>query len=153
MAANRRLFFPGFLLIALGVILLLPKITPLRIHDLWAVMILVTGLAFLAGFYADRSRAGYLIAAGVLSTIGALFLYCSLQGWWNMRTLWPVLIAAPGAGFLLHYLFHKRDQGVLETALILLGIAVALLAFLSEGGLLLPLLLVALGVVFLLLRH
>lgn len=153
MAKNRRAFLPAFLLIALGLILLLPRIVPLRIHELWTVIILVAGLAFFTGFLADRSRAGYLIPAGVLTTIGGLFLYCSLVGWWNMRTLWPILIAAPGVGFLLHYLFHPREQGALDTALILLGSAVALLAFFSEGGLVLPLLLVAMGVVFLFLRH
>ncbi len=153
MPARQRSFLPGFLLIALGLVLLLPKIIAIRIHDLWTVIILLAGLAFFLGFLTDRSRTGYLIPAGVLTTIGALFLYCSLEGWWNMRTLWPVLIAAPGVGFLLHYLVHQRDQGALDTALILLGSAVALLAFLSEGGLVLPLLLVAMGVIFLFLRH
>lgn len=153
MAAQQRSFLPAFLLIALGLILLLPRIFPLRIHDLWTVIILVAGLAFFAGFLADRSRAAYLIPAGVLTTIGGVFLYCSLEGWWNMRTLWPIFIAAPGVGFLLHYLFHPRDQGALDTALILLGTAVALLAFFSEGGLVLPLILVAMGVIFLFLRH
>lgn len=153
MATDRRSFFPGILLIGLGLILLLPKITAFRIHDLWALIILATGLAFLAGFFADRTRTGYLIPAGVLSTIGSLFLYCSIEGWWNMRTLWPILIAAPGVGFLLQYLFGKREQGVLDTALILLGTSVAFLAFLSEGGLVFPLLLIALGALFLFLRH
>ncbi len=153
MAARQHSFLPGFLLIALGLILLLPKIIAIRIHDLWTVIILMAGLAFFIGFLADRSRAGYLIPAGILTTIGALFLYCSLEGWWNMRTLWPVLIGAPGVGFLLLFLFQRQDQGALDTALILLGTAVALLAFLSESGLVLPLLLVAMGVVFFFLRH
>lgn len=153
MASDRRSFFPGILLIGLGLILLLPKITDLRIHNLWGLIILITGVAFFAGFLADRSRTGFLIPAGVLTTIGGLFLYCSIEGWWTMRTLWPVFIAAPGVGFLLQYLFGKRDQGVLDTALILLGTAVVFLAFLSDGGLVLPLLLIALGALFLFLRH
>lgn len=153
MTNQRRSFFPGILLIGLGLILLLPRITDFRVHDLWALLILVSGLAFFAGFLVDRSRTGYLIPAGVLSTIGGLFLYCSIEGWWTMRTLWPVLIAAPGVGFLLQYLFGKRDRGVLETALVLFGTAVAFLAFLSHAGLVFPLLLIAVGVLFLLLRH
>ncbi len=153
MTTVRRSFFPGILLIGLGLILLLPKITDYRIHDLWALIVLLTGLAFLAGFLADRSRTGFLIPAGVLTTIGALFFYCSIEGWWHMRTLWPIFIAAPGVGFLLQFLFGRREQGVLETALILLGTAVTFLAFLSEGGLVFPLLLIAMGALFLFLRH
>ncbi len=153
MATGRRSFFPGILLIGLGLILLLPKITEFRIHDLWTIIILVTGLAFFAGFLADRARTGFLIPAGVLTTVGALFLYCSLEGWWHMRSLWPILVAAPGVGFLLQYLFGKREQAVFDAALILLGIAVTFLAFLSEGGVVFPLLLIAMGALFLFLRH
>ncbi len=153
MATHRRSFFPGVLLIGLGLILLLPRITEFRVHDLWTIIILVTGLAFLAGFLADRSRVGFLMPAGVLTTIGALFLYCSLEGWWHMRTLWPILVAAPGVGFLLQYLFGKREQAVIDAALILIGISVAFLAFLSEAGVIFPLLLIAMGALFLILRH
>jgi hypothetical protein len=153
MTTDRRSLFPGILLIGLGLILLLPKVTDLRLHDIWALIVLLTGIAFFAGFFADRSRSGFLIPAGVLTTIGVLFLYCSLDGWWHMRSLWPVFIAAPGVGFLLQYLFDKRDRGVLHTAMILLGTAAVFLAFLSEGGLILPLLLIGLGAFFLLIKH
>jgi hypothetical protein len=153
MTTDRRSLFPGILLIGLGLILLLPNITDLRIRDIWALIVLLTGIAFFAAFLADRSRTGFLIPAGVLTTIGGLFLYCSLEGWWHMRSLWPVFIAAPGVGFLLQYLFGKHDQAVLHTAMILLGIAVVFLAFLSEGGLILPLLLIVLGAFFLFFRH
>jgi hypothetical protein len=153
MTTDRRPLFPGILLIGLGLILLLPNITDLRMRDIWALIVLLTGLAFFAGFLADRSRPGFLIPAGVLTTVGSLFLYCSLEGWWHMRSLWPVFIAAPGVGFLLQYLFDKRDRGVLHTAMILLGTAAVFLAFLSEGGLILPMLLIALGAFFLFTRH
>ena len=153
MTTDRRSFFPGILLIGLGVIFLLPKITNLQMHDLWSLILLVIGVAFFVGFLADRSRLGFLIPAGVLITIGSLFLYCSLEGWWHMGTLWPIFIAAPGVGFLLQYFFGRRDEGVLQTSLILVGAALVFLALLSEGGLVLPALLIALGAFFLFFRR
>jgi hypothetical protein len=70
-----------------------------------------------------------------------------------MGTLWPIFIAAPGVGFLLQYFFGRRDEGVLQTSLILVGAALVFLALLSEGGLILPALLIALGAFFLFVRR
>jgi hypothetical protein len=140
-----RPLFPGIILIVLGVILLLPQFTELRGRDLWPIFVLGTGVAFSIAFAVNRANYGLLMPATIATVYGLMFFYCVFEGWYMMRTLWPVFLIGPGLGFLLMYFLGKREQGLLIPAGILLGLGSIFLLDATEYHSLWPVLLIVAG--------
>ena len=149
MADSRRSFFPGVILIVLGLIFLLPNFTSWRFDELWPLLILAVGATFLVGYLENRTNYGLLMPATILIVIGCLFLYTETSGWHHMAELWPVFMLAPGIGFFMMYLFGKKEKGLLIPASILTGIGVIFLFGQSEYGYLWPIILIIVGIVLL----
>ncbi len=122
MPSSQKSLVPGLILIALGILFLLPRFTDLRLGQLWPYIILGGGILFFLGFILNRSDFGLLMPGTILTVSGLLFIYCTVEGWWLMRDLWPLFIIAPGLGFVLMYLFGKREYGLLVPAGILLAV-------------------------------
>ncbi len=122
MSPSRKSVVPGILLIVLGIIFLLPNVTPIRMHELWPFFILGLGIYFFILFFTDRSNFGLLMPASVLTVMGLLFLYCAAAGWQAMNMLWPLFIIGPGIGFFLMYALGKKERGLLIPAFILTGL-------------------------------
>ena len=149
MTSPRQSLFPGIALIVLGLIFLLPNFTEVRTRDLWPAFVLGAGLFFFANYFADRTNYGLLMPATVLTVIGSMFFYCVFEGWYNMRSIWPLFIIGPGLGFLLMYRFGKRETGLLIPGGILTGIGTIFLAGFSDSEYLLPAILIGIGALML----
>ncbi len=145
-----RSLFPGITLIVLGILFLLPNVTPLRWHAMWPLFVLGSGVWFFALFAADRQKYGLLMPAAVVTTVGSLLLYCSLTGWSSMEDLWPLFIMAPGLGFLLMYLFGKKEPGLLVPAGVLILFSLFFLVRFSFEEFFVPIVLIGIGVLLLL---
>lgn len=97
--------------------------------DFWPIILILTGTAFLVGFWRSKSNYGILMPGTVLIIYGLMFLISASFGWENMGKLWPGFLFGPGLGFLLMYWFGKREKGLLVPATIMI-----ILAFIFWGG-------------------
>jgi hypothetical protein len=66
-----------------------------------------------------------------------------------MERLWPFFVMAPGLGFVMMYLFGKRERGLLIPAGILTGLGLIFLLNVNESEYLWPGVLILAGVLFL----
>jgi hypothetical protein len=150
MASSQKSLLPGFILIALGILLLLPKFTDISMHHLWPLVVLGGGILFFVGFFINRSDYGLLMPGTILTVTGLVFLYCTFEGWYIMRDLWPFFLVAPGLGFALMYLFGKKEQGLLIPGGILLGLGALFLVGRTGFDYLLAVVFIIIGLLFLL---
>ena len=140
---------PGILLIVLGVIFLIANFADYTLESLWPIFVLGPGVAFIFMFFQDRNNYGLLMPGTILTIIGLLFFACTMYGWHVMERLWPIFIMAPGLGFIMMYLFGKRERGLLIPAGILTGLGLVFLMGANESEYLWPGLLILVGVLFL----
>ncbi len=149
MPTRRHSPLAGIILILLGLILLLPTFTGLRLGELWPSFLLAAGVFFFALYTRDRRSFGVLMPGAILTIIALLFFACIAWGWQLMASFWPVFILAPGCGFLLMYFLGTREPGLLIPGIILTGIAFVFLTAFTEAGVVWPALLILLGLLLL----
>ncbi len=119
---NRRNQSIGLGFIFLGIIFLLENLSVFQFNflQIWPVIVALVGLGFLLGFANNRQNAALLMPGVILIIYGGLFLYCRVFGWENIQTLWPLLLIAPGLGFLVLYLFNPQQKNLLWPSAILI---------------------------------
>ncbi len=140
----------GIALIVIGVIFLLPNFTNLSLRELWPLLMLAPGVLFFLGFLADRKSYGLLMPGAILTTYGLLFLYCTLAGWYWMTDLWPLFLLGPGIGFILMYLYGKKEMALLIPGSILLLLGGIFLLSTTEYEYLWPLAIIIAGALLIL---
>lgn len=89
----------------------------------WTITLLILGLMFEFGFFGKSS--GNFITGGILTTIGMLFLMCSVFGFSILSRLWPIFVIAPGVGLLQGYVVSKR-KGMLISSIIIFAVSILL---------------------------
>lgn len=91
---------PGFLLIALGALILLANLRLLP----GELFLITLGLGFLAAYFLGKRNLGFLIPGAVLTAIG---LFAGLEARMSARAdLGPVFLIFLGAAFITVYLVH-----------------------------------------------
>lgn len=106
-------------LIIIGLVL----IFNLNANYIWSVILIVLGVCFEFGVFGKS--AGRFIPGGILTTIGALLLFCTIEGFSHMTYLWPVFVIAPAIGMIQAY-FANHKKGILISSIILFGISATL---------------------------
>ncbi|GEM_PF-6954397 len=109
----------GVLFILLGFLMVLN----LSGKYFWTITLLILGLMFEFGFFGKSS--GNFITGGILTTIGMLFLMCSVFGFSILSRLWPIFVIAPGVGLLQGYVVSKR-KGMLISSIIIFAVSILL---------------------------
>jgi len=129
MNGRRHSLVPGFILIALGILIILHSTGIFRIEwdVIWTYVIILISVLFWLGFLFDRKDVGVLMPGSVLLTVGLVLNYAARNGWHVMNYLWPFFILAPAFGFYMMFLLGKRDRGLLVPAGILTVIGVIFL--------------------------
>lgn len=148
----------GILLLGLGVFALLNSFNiisySLELWRFWPFFILIPGLIFeISYFNSDHRLYGLLMPGGILTTIGSIFMICSLLGWNHMVYLWPWFAGSVGVGFMQMYLFGNRDRVFYWLGLGFIGPAVfssIVLLFNIKGSMIFPGILIIVGGVLLL---
>jgi len=102
----------GIFFIILGIVL----IFDLNANLVWSVILLALGLGFEFGVFGKSY--GRFVPGGILTTIGVLFLFCSIIGFSYLKFLWPVFVMAPATGLIQAY-FASRKKGLLVSAMVL----------------------------------
>ncbi len=110
--------FPGTLLFLLGLLFYLKANHVIWIPwwELWPVIILCIGVAFLIHFIIDPKRKGGLFPGLVLIAVGFLFLFAPFC-WFDIivwvRKLWPVILIIMG----LHLIYKSnKDRRIDESS-------------------------------------
>jgi len=145
-----RNIYPGLLVIAAGVVLLLANLDVFSLVGLWPLLVVFLGVFFFALWVKDRDNYGLLMPATILLVIGLLLLYCENYGWWHMKDLWPVFLLAPGAGFTFMYVLGEQEGGLLVPAVILLVLGIIFLSINQWAGRWWPAILILVGALLLL---
>lgn len=142
----------GIFLIAIGVLFLINRFFNLNLLSaarLWPLIILSLGLIFEASYFLNRKDPGILVPGGILTTIGALFLFETMTGWRFSANTWPVYPLAVAIGLFQLYLFGGQNKGLLIPVAILAGVSLTAFSVMAFGQvmstLLLPLGLILLG--------
>ncbi len=136
----------GMVLIIVGVLLLLRNLgVGLGMGEIWPWFIVLFGLAFGAMFLADRSQYFLLMPTTILVMAGVVFGICSAFQWSLMGELWPLLVIAPGIGFLSMSYFGPKGTSFMLPGIGLLSGGVIILVRQSAWWRFWPLLLVAAG--------
>jgi len=98
---NTGSLWAGLMMIALGVLFLLDRFHVVQFwrtfEDYWPTLLIFLGVVQLLSY--RRWRIGPM----VLIIVGVILLGDSLDffRWWNMGTMWPVILIVVGAGILL----------------------------------------------------
>ncbi len=98
----------GVTFVVLGIVFLLEDLNIVLFN--WSLYVILTGIAFLLAFWLNKENLLFILPATVLIVYGLLFFYCQISGWQHIALLWPVLLVAPGLGFLLMYVRQTNRQ-------------------------------------------
>lgn len=101
---SERMLLPGVVLIVIGIIFLLQNTTGFRLHNWWALFILIPAFSALGAayrMYKDQhaltpAARGSLVSGLILTLVAAVFL---LGLSWGI--LWPLVLVLVGLGILL----------------------------------------------------
>ena len=113
----------GLAAIFLGVIFLLENLQVFQFNfeNIWPELVTLIGLGFAIGYLINRKFTSLIMPAVVLIIYGALFIYSHHIGdWKSMAQLWPVLLLAPGIGFLLLFFLAGKKNTALWSASVLI---------------------------------
>lgn len=112
--------FPGTILLLLGLFFFLRNydLVPYRyVRDIWPMLLIIVGVAFLALFLTKPSDWGVLVPAAIFLFFGTVLLLNKLDVfyldvWDIVFDYWPIALIIIGAGIILGSL--KRHQNHLK---------------------------------------
>ena len=124
----------GLILIFIGVALTIEAFLP----GAWALIPIGFGVVFLLAASIHRVG-GLAIPGAILSGVGAMLLWQSWTGWWSSWLyLWPLVLGALGAGFVMANLLGMGGKKVRALGLIWMAEAGAAVVGLIALRVLLP---------------
>ncbi|MCH4890602.1 hypothetical protein EZV73_23675 [Acidaminobacter sp. JC074] len=146
----------GIILLAMGVIALLNTLNIINfsfsIWRLWPLIFLIPGLVFELNYFNNNGSVGLVIPGGILTTVGLLFMICSIFGYQHMTYLWPWFLGSVGVGLYQFYVFGDRERPVFWVSFGFLAFAVTstVLSLLSfRGSFVFLIILIVVGLVLL----
>lgn len=154
----------GFLLIAIGIIVLISKVYGIDIISmelLWPLFILAPGLCFEFSYFIRRRDPGILVPGGILTTLGILFLFQTYTNWRFSEITGPAAMLAVAIGLFQLYIFGRGSKGLLIPVFILgvMGLIGLLTIIFGQilpwlnYSLFLPMILILIGIYLLVRNH
>ncbi len=112
----------GIIFIFFGLIFLLENLNVFLLN--WSLYILLTAMALWLAFWLNKELVIFVLPATILLIYGLLFFYCQISGWQRLSLLWPVLLIAPGLGFIILHSMRPHRQQYLYPGLFLSGFGI-----------------------------
>jgi hypothetical protein len=141
----------GGILIIMGVLFLLSAVFKVfSLAHLWPLFML-TPVPFMAiALFRSKAkgRFGVFIPFTIIVYLVAYFLWLNYNplGWSAVRTTWPHFIMAPGAAFLVTYLF-TAEIGLLIPATILVMLSVIFFGVVQQNKVLIGVMIIVFGLI------
>lgn len=105
--SNYGLLMPGAILFVIGLLFMYCTLDGwYHMENLWPVFILAPALGFIAMYFGGVREKGLLIPAGILSAIGFLFLFVSM----DFGEYWPILLIIGGGLMIASDLISKKKD-------------------------------------------
>lgn len=136
--SNRGNMIAGIVLVVLGGIFFALNLIPgLDAAKTWPLVLIVLGIGFClpaAIWYKSReSLAGLFIPGCILITLGAIFLFNTLTGIWNIWAIaWILIPASVGLGLITGAAVGKWDRSVTQVGAWMLIISVSVFALFAS---------------------
>lgn len=136
--SNRGNMIAGIVLVVLGGIFFALNLIPgLNAAKTWPLVLIVLGIGFClpaAIWYKSReSLAGLFIPGCILITLGAIFLFNTLTGIWNIWAIaWILIPASVGLGLITGAAVGKWDRSVTQVGAWMLIISVSVFALFAS---------------------
>lgn len=130
-------FIGGIFLIALGalgIILNLFNINIISGDNFWPFIIIAIGVCFEYIYFSTKKYTALLLPAGILITIGILFVFEELTNWYFAAYTWPIYPLAVAIGLFQVYIFGKKQPFLLLPIGILLAVTVFSFANMIMGS-------------------
>ncbi|GAB4281988.1 MAG: DUF5668 domain-containing protein [Coriobacteriia bacterium] len=127
----------GIVLVVIGGLLLLNQFVPgVQLWRFWPLLIVVPGIVDV--FKTGRPLAARIMGGLTTITIGGILLantlgYLSWSVWWNILSLWPLLIVAAGLGIIAHAT-DSTGLRVVSSLVVIGGLLCGALVMSSSGG-------------------
>ncbi len=130
MSTQRPSLLPGLILIAIGAVLLVNKLTPYSIgwDEIYPLILILLGLLIFKTVLHKRDKGGVFIGA-LLFLLGAYFLVKNydIVPYEYVREVWPIIMIILGLSFLSVFIFSPKDWGPVIPGGILLFIGTIVL--------------------------
>lgn len=117
----------GLILVALGLLGIISKIYRIEffgMRTMWPLFIFIPGLCFEVSYYTNKKNPGILVPGGILTTIGALFLFETFTRWRFSNFTWPIYTLAVAIGLFQLYWHGGKKKGLLIPVGILGGVSI-----------------------------
>ncbi len=130
MSTQRPSLLPGLILIAIGAVLLVNKLTPYSIgwDEIYPLILILLGLLIFKTVLHKRDKGGVFIGA-LLFLLFAYFIVKNydIVPYEYVREVWPIIMIILGLSFLSVFIFSPKDWGPVIPGGILLFIGTIVL--------------------------
>ncbi len=104
---NIGLLMPGSILVVISLLFFCCAIFDWwRMETLWPVFIMAPAVGFVAMYFGGKKEQGLLIPAGILFSIGIIFLFVSS----GLGDYWPVLLIIAGVLLIVSHTFIRQKE-------------------------------------------
>lgn len=130
MSTHKHSIWPGLILIIIGALLLIHKLTPYSFgwYELYPLILIGLGLLFFASIVHKRDK-GAVFPGTIVLLLGLFFFLRNYDiiPYYYMREVWPIFLIILGIAFLAIFITKPADWGVLIPAGIFLFLGIVFL--------------------------
>ena len=122
---NRNIFW-GLLFVLAGILWIANtylSVQIFNINNMWPLFVLLPGICFELCYLITKKAPGMLMAGGLLTIVGLLFMFEQFTEWKYSSNTWPVYLIAVAVGLFQYFLVVKK-KSLLIISLLLILIAV-----------------------------
>lgn len=131
MSIRRPSILPGLILIVIGAVLLVNKLTPYSIgwDEIYPLILMILGLVIFRTVLSHRHNKGGVFLGSLLFLLGGYFFLKNYDiiPYHYVREVWPIILMILGLSFLSVFIFYPKDWGPVIPGGILLFIGTVIL--------------------------
>ncbi len=130
MNPHKNSIWPGLILILIGALLLVHKLTPFSFgwYEIYPLILIALGVLIFGSVIGKREKKAVFFGT-FLFLLGAFFLLRNYDiiPYYYLREVWPIILIILGLSFLSIFIVKPSDWGLLVPALIFLFLGVIFL--------------------------
>jgi hypothetical protein len=116
MSHHRPSILPGLILIVIGALLLIQKLTPFSLgwYEIYPLILMGLGVLFFTAIFGKKDK-GAVFPGTILFLLGLFFFLRNFDiiPYYFVREVWPIILIIIGIAFLAVFITKPQDWGVL----------------------------------------